>query len=790
MIKNNFKSLFEAEAPKPDDLDSIIANINPTPEASSAPEAAPAAAPVAATPKAQEPTPAAPVAPSKPQTADAIFKKMAALEPDKKKSALQDVVKVIQANGLKWVKDLMTKRKMVEDFAPNDPMAFKNFKYNSHKTIRSAISKDKNLSAAWDKADRNAKNTIADFVVTNALKEFDKQKGQTYWSNTPTEVDKPKDATGQSSSSETLSAQEKPPEEKKGVFDKIKTAYKDVKAGYQDPSAVASDIAKQLSPADTIKNGGGKISATTSQDGVSQDDSTEDDAEDTPTPPVANTPKAKAPKAPKVKKVKPTAPVAPTPTPAASTPPVSPPTADPTPTAPVTVDPQKEAKKQQLSATLKQDPVGQKLAQKDLDSISQGVTDGKKAQDIVNDLRTAYGGNYTVTDDIKHIIGKAIGEANPGQPVEDTSKLTESTKKLIYESFFMAEAENPDVMSNNKEAAPNDLVMYYDAKDLPKLLKDPAKTKDKVKYNKLKVEIVSNDATDSTPEVQPAEVLKEHIASLFYEEDPVVADTASEPSTDAPVETPEEPQQPKQPEVKTENVPGDSVKIKFLEGKETGKMMVVKIKDLELSKDLIVEFVKIGFYVGDLNAQKADQVFKNKLAEVSYNAKNKKPITTKVDPAQLKGILISPEFKALLKGDFDQFEGNQEAIKAATDLVSKINETNQSKQQNVKTVHIQKINLDNADKIAIANSVTHNKPITKAYATSSWKGKIQDPKNAASFDNIPAGLVSKVNYAKSFEWFKAAGAVLGTIAGIANGISKFAGFMKNNAGSQTSSNIK
>jgi hypothetical protein len=73
--------------------------------------------------------------------------------------------------------------------------------------------------------------------------------------------------------------------------------------------------------------------------------------------------------------------------------------------------------------TLASDSIGKTIDKNSLKIIASGADSGKKAQQIVDDLRSANGGNYDVTDNIKHIIGKALGEVGKS---EDTSLLKEA----------------------------------------------------------------------------------------------------------------------------------------------------------------------------------------------------------------------------------------------------------------------------------------------------------------------------------------------------------------------------
>jgi hypothetical protein len=185
-----------------------------------------------------------------------------------------------------------------------------------------------------------------------------------------------------------------------------------------------------------------------------------------------------------------------------------------------------------------------------------------------------------------------------------------------------------------------------------------------------------------------------------------------------------------------------------------------------LSRDLIIELAQFGFYQADFNGQKADTKYKNKLAELVYNVQKKQPLDTKVSPNNLKEILTSNDFNALQNGNYDKFEINKnpEAKKKAAEFVGTLQGFKASKQSNSKMVRVQKINFNNADKVAIVTGVTSNKPLTKDSVIKKYKSKITD-----EFKNIEYDRLSKVNYAKGFNWWKALGMTLAVLNNLAHG---------------------
>jgi hypothetical protein len=104
---------------------------------------------------------------------------------------------------------------------------------------------------------------------------------------------------------------------------------------------------------------------------------------------------------------------------------------------------QEESIKNNVMNVLQNDEAGKKVAHgnpKNLETIANGAANRRNAQEIVDDLRKVNGGTFTVSDDIKHVIGKALGEVGRAQ---DTSGLTESTMWLLKESYIiLSETDN------------------------------------------------------------------------------------------------------------------------------------------------------------------------------------------------------------------------------------------------------------------------------------------------------------------------------------------------------------
>jgi hypothetical protein len=698
---------------------------------------------------------------TKPQTAASIFKKLSSLESDKKKLALKDVVKVIQSNGAKWVKEIMSKRKMVEEFAPDDPMAFKNFKYTSQKPIKLAIAKDKQLLSAWEKADRTTQNTIADYVVTNALKEFDKEKGKDYWADTDQVpmYNKPR-ATGR----ETISAQNKSPEEQ-SIFDKLSGAASDFKSGFNDPMAAADSLAKKVLGNRVIKKqSGGTISSDASIGNASTIDNEVAGVKNTNAAPT-NVQKAQeepkdVPKSKKTPKAHNTNPKAKKTTKS---------------NLQQTNSTQEDQIKNTVFGILKNDEAGKKITNiKNLETIAHGAANRKTAHEIVLDLKKDNNGTFEVTNDIRHLIGKALGEVGRQQ---DTSQLSENKKMLkqiVNESFYMKE-EASDEMKDTKEPEPGDIVWYVDLDKLEKLFKDPkTNLQGKVRFNKFKVEFMDINKKDVMKSGEP---LKEHVKNLFYEADEAqgnVAGIKNPSNQEAPTNDNSQQINNEQPKFKKTDKNDEkffdkgagTAKVIYVEGPEKGKEFVVKIKDLELSVDLMVQLMQFAYYQGDLNSEKAGGKYRKNIAKILYNLKNKKPINSEVPDDQLDIIMTQDVFKRVLKGDYSHadidIENNPEALKVVSKANKDLQNIELNKEPNAKTLHLQLLNFNDEQKKQICKSVANNKPLTKKY--------VLDNKVATNtYDNVPSDQVTRVNYAKGMNWFKVGGMIVGTLDRLVTG---------------------
>jgi hypothetical protein len=718
-------------------------------------------------PKANDPPKAveAPKATETPKatTADAIFGKIYKLEAAQKKAALQDLVKIVQTKGAAWAKEIMAKRKMLEEGLDLETAKqYQGFKARSRQTVQNAISKDKKLMSAWPK-DPSTQNIIVGYVIQNALKDFDKTKGQTYWPtekpNAPTK-DQPKTDANQeqqpslAKNAEVQSAQEKPNTEK-NFFDKMMGAAKDFKAGYDNPGEVAADLARKASPTKVTKHGGGVVASDTVSS-IPQSAGT------------PSKPQQTQPAAPKAKKV----------TNPKTKPDQSAAQENPTPSAEPA--PKTDEVKNKVLSTLQNDEGGKKLQQgnpKNLEVISSGAASGKKAEDILNDLRAANGGNFDVTDDVKHVIGKALGEVGREQ---DTSTLKESRlRSVVKESFFMAEAEGNDAMSNDKTPTPGDMVWFISTKLLEAKFKDINSLTEQIRYNKLKVKFVDLNAEEKKSDgVAP---LKEHFKSLFYEKDMAATEVEAQPNAETQTndtETQDQPNPDQEKQDQTDKKPNDAdknkkppkyfdaangtAKIEYLEGSEKGKQIIVKLKDLEMTAELGIEIMQFGYYQSNVSGEKAIDVHKKDIAKIIYNAENNQPLDTKVDDAKLTTILAGEKLKSAMNNKVDKLKLSPEAKTKIAEKVKSINELKDANAENAKTMHIQLVNFDNAQKRTICKNIVANKPLTKKFV-------IDSKKTTNLYADVPTTHVSRVNYAKGLNWFKVGGMTFGILDGILSG---------------------
>jgi hypothetical protein len=558
------------------------------------------------------------------------------------------------------------------------------------------------------------------------------------------------------------------------MFDKLKGAVKDVKSGMDDPLAAAGEVAQKLSPKKITKRSGGSVSADASVTSGSANTGSEDDAEDGTSPDESIVKPVASGTSPAPTKGA-------TPAPAPGTPPAS--------GTPPATDEKAEGVKKNILGVLQNDEAGKKVQTgnpKNLETIAHGAAYRRNAQEIVDDLRAANGGTFEVTNDVRHVIGKALGEAGRSQ---DTSTLKESKlRNIIRESFYMKEADN-DSMSDSKTPVPGDMVWWVDTKALTELFKTPEKLTGKIKYNKFKVEFVDLNKEDAPPK----EELTEHIKSLFYEAEEV---TSIDTSEDTPKDTPEDVEKPKdtsKPDKKSEKMfdaATGSAKVTYLEGPEKGKQVIVKLTDLEIDADLMTDLIKFGYYQADINNEKADTKYKKIIALSLYQIKHTGAKLEDIPPDELSALLVSEDVKAIIRGDFSKLEAHPDIKKIAVKAVTDIH--NMEKTPNSKTLRIQKIEFDKAQKISIMKGILANKPLTKKFVLDSHK-------ITKDFEKIPDSHVSKVNYGKGFNWFKIGGMVLGTmkyvltgkfLKDIASKLQGAADSIQQLSGTKTQSNIK
>jgi hypothetical protein len=103
-------------------------------------------------------------------------------------------------------------------------------------------------------------------------------------------------------------------------------------------------------------------------------------------------------------------------------------------------------KANKLSSILQQDPGAGKLSKEVNDLIAKSAIEGKSAEEIRAEIKNK-NSNFKVTDDVRHAIGKALGEVGRE---EDTSKLKESIKfKNFYKGVIF-------------EGVAEDLITHYE----------------------------------------------------------------------------------------------------------------------------------------------------------------------------------------------------------------------------------------------------------------------------------------------------------------------------------------
>ena len=199
--------------------------------------------------------------------------------------------------------------------------------------------------------------------------------------------------------------------------------------------------------------------------------------------------------------------------------------------------------------------------------------------------------------------------------------------------------------------------------------------------------------------------------------------------------------------------------------------MIVKLKDLTLDNDIIVKVIKFGYYQADENVEKATAIFDDKIAGYCYNLENKKPIEDKVDPKNARRSKANPLYKGVtsnaplanvLKKDYGTDPNFEKYVDLFQTQKEKKEDAQEAKSGNSKMLHIQKVKFDDATKKKIINDAANNKPLTKDAVLKSHA--VLD-----EFEDVNAKLVTRVNYAKGFSFWKGLGMTFAVIDGLLSG---------------------
>jgi hypothetical protein len=186
----------------------------------------------------------------------------------------------------------------------------------------------------------------------------------------------------------------------------------------------------------------------------------------------------------------------------------------------------------------------------------------------------------------------------------------------------------------------------------------------------------------------------------------------------------------------------------------------IRLKDRE--PEPAAKVILFGYLIGDIITDKQNTVYKNHIARFLFNAVNKKDLDEKVGEKEIESIKKDPEFENVVNDKSQKFKN----IPIEGDLRQKVDnyrsKLKEAKLTDTVNAQVQLLKIDDKTKITIMNNVLNNKPFTKEFV---------EKNKSATKDTIsvPKEHLTRVNYPKGFDWFKATAIALGIFNNLVNG---------------------